>query len=495
MSAQESLQPGKPVGFNGSTLVYLWVGALVLIPENLVLKPLGGAGSPAQIIGLFAGAWWLGAQLGRTGPRAPSRRSYTLLSVLVFSGLILVSYIVAVSRPISELEISAADRGLLQFASWLGVFLLVATEMDGRAPLDRALRLLVGVVGIAALLGVTQFMTGTSFVDSISIPGLSPNQTLTSVYDRNGFARSAGTSIHPIEFGVLLTMTLPFALHYAVTDIRRSPLLRWAPLIAIAIAIPVAVSRSALIGVVVVLAIILPGWPAHRRRLTYAAVVAIVGVVYVAVPGLLGTLAGLFTGVGTDDSSLSRTDSYDLAFSFIERAPLLGRGFFTFLPEYRILDNQYLGLVIEMGIVGLASFLGIFLSGAIEASRLAAGAPDETSRSLARALTASVVAGACSYATFDALSFNQVACVTFFVLGGIAMLTRNQGPNGDFDLGPVQRPARQVREFDGTVGPGLDTRVWPGVGHSIAPKRIPAGEPSGSPYPRGRSNRSRRPSE
>lgn len=489
MSGPSSVQPRESAGFNGSTLVYLWIGALILLPENLVLKPLGGAGSPAQIIGLFAGAWWLGAQLGRTGPRPPSRRSRTLTAVLLFSGLILVSYIVAASRPISDLEISAADRGLLQFASWLGVFLLVSTEMEGRASLDRALRLLVGAVGIAAFLGVMQFMTGTSFVDGISIPGLSPNQTLTSVYDRNGFARSAGTSIHPIEFGVLLTMSLPFALHYAVAEPRRARLLRWAPLMAIAIAIPVAVSRSALIGVVVVLAIILPGWPAYRRRLTYAAVVAVLGVVYVAVPGLLGTLAGLFTGVGTDDSSLSRTDSYDLAFSFIERAPLLGRGFFTFLPEYRILDNQYLGLIIEMGIVGLVAFLGVLLTGAIEASRLAAGSSDETSRSLGRSLTASIVAAACSYATFDALSFNQVACLTFFVLAGIAMLTRMQAPSTDFDLGSTGRGGH-AKWLGGKFGRRVDPQVSQRFGpRGLSVRQMPEGQSPNRSNPRRRMPR------
>ncbi len=192
-------------------------------------------------------------------------------------------------------------------------------------------------------------MTGISVIDSITIPGLSSNQALTSIYDRNGFARSAGTSTHPIEFGVLMAMTLPLALHYAVTPSGRSAFLRWYPVAAIAVAIPVSISRSALIGVIVVLAIVLPSWPPRRRRFTYLSIVLVLGGVYVAVPGLLGTLVGLFTGIGSDDSAASRTNSYDLAGSFISRAPALGRGFSTFLTQYRILDNQYLGLLIETG--------------------------------------------------------------------------------------------------------------------------------------------------
>ena len=417
----------EPRGFSASTLLNLWIIALILVPANLVFKPLGGAGSPAQIMGLLAGGWWLGTQFGRDETRPATRRSYALVVMLAFVAIIVISYIVAASRPISDLELSSADRGLLEVLSWLGVFLLVCTELTSRAALDKTLRLLVTLVGIAAVLGVTQFITGISFVDSISIPGLSANQALTSIYGRNGFVRPAGTSTHPIEFGVLLAMTLPLALHYAISDAgRRSRFVRWMPVAAIAIAIPISISRSALIGVVIVLVTVLPGWPVRRRRITYIAIVIVLGTVYVAIPGLLGTLLGLFTGIGTDDSALSRTNSFELAASFIERAPLLGRGFSTFLTDYRILDNQYLGLLIETGIIGTILFLGLLLTGAYEASRLGAGAADARTRELGRSLMAAIVAAACAFATFDALAFNQVASLTFFLLGSVGLLTRLQ---------------------------------------------------------------------
>lgn len=439
MSAPRPLRTESP-GFNATTLLNVWVVALILIPATLVFKPLGAAGSPAQILGLFAGAWWLGAQFGRVGPRPAVRRSLVLLAMLLFSAVILVSYVIATTRPISELELSSADRGLLEVVSWLGVFLLVCTEVTSRAALDRTLRLLVLLVGVAATLGIFQFLTGISVVDSISIPGLSSNQALTSIYDRNGFARSAGTSTHPIEFGVLMAMTLPLALHYAVTATDRSAFVRWFPVAAIAVAIPVSISRSALIGVIVVLAIVLPSWPPRRRRITYLSIVLVLGGVYVAVPGLLGTLIGLFTGIGSDDSAASRTNSYDLAGSFIARAPALGRGFSTFLTQYRILDNQYLGLLIETGVIGLLVFLGLLITGAFEASRVAVGAPDASTRSLGRAVMASIIAGACAYATFDALAFNQVASLTFLMLGSVGLLTRLLPRRNEFLAPPDRRP-------------------------------------------------------
>ena len=78
----------------------------------------------------------------------------------------------------------------------------------------------------------------------------------------------------------------------------------------------------------------------------------------------------LFTGISQDDSARSRTDSYALAFDFIQQRPFFGRGFSTFLPTYRIIDNQYLGLLIETGVVGLLAFISLLVTALVVAGRL-----------------------------------------------------------------------------------------------------------------------------
>jgi O-antigen ligase len=150
----------------------------------------------------------------------------------------------------------------------------------------------------------------------------------------------------------------------------------------------------------------------------------LLGVVYVAVPGMLGTITQLFTGISSDTSAASRTDSYALAGQFIARAPVFGRGFATFLPAYRILDNQYLGTLIEMGVVGLVSVLALFLTGMWTAWRLRRQMAASPRRQLGHALLASVAAGALSFAFFDAFSFPQVAGLMFFVLGCVGAARR-----------------------------------------------------------------------
>ena len=409
--------------FDAVVLLTIWAGALLLVPANLVVKPLGAAGSPAQLLGLLAGAWWLGAQLDRSRatltPAQPVRRA-----ALVFVGAVLVSYVVATRRPIEAIELSSADRGLLIIVSWFGITLLSGDGIPSRERLDALLRRLVVMAGAVAVLGCVQFFSGMSFVDRLVIPGLSANNEVASIYARNGFARVAGTSTHPIEFGVMLTMVLPIALHYAFGDLHRTRLRRWWPVAAIAVAVPVTMSRSAVIGVVVVLAVLMPTWATAVRRRAYAAILGLLLVVYLAVPGLLGTMIRLFTGISGDDSAQSRTDSYAFAWQFIERAPVFGRGFSTFLPMYRILDNQYLGLLIETGVVGLVAFLVLIVTGIRVANRLRRASEDPALRSLLRSLVACIGSAACAVATFDAFGFAQVAGLLFLALGCVSALRR-----------------------------------------------------------------------
>lgn len=407
-------------------LLQVWVALLLLIPAALVFKPLGAAGSPAQVLGLGALAWWVAAQLVRSRPTQrvaqPVRGA-----MLVFVLAILLSYVAAMSRPIEALEKSAADRGILIVLSWLGILLMASDGLRTRAGIDAVLRLAVAASAVSAAVGVAQFITHQPIIDVIQIPGLTPNGTLTSIYDRNGFARAAGTATHPIEFGVMLAMMLPVALHYALAKDGRSALRRWTPVVAVAAAVPISMSRSTLLGLGLALVIVLPTWPVARRRIAYA-YIAVGGVlVYASVPGLLGTMSRLFTGISADDSALSRVDSLEIAVRYAAQHPFTGRGFATFLPNYRILDNQYLGLLVETGVVGVGALLGLLATGIVVASRIRRSPRDPLDASLATSLTASVAVAAMACATFDALGFPQVAGMLVLSLGCIAALARHNG--------------------------------------------------------------------
>lgn len=391
---------------------------LVGVPSVLVFAPLGGAGSPAQIIGLLMlGIWgYLQVQnpVSAPHPAQPVRAVFVAFVLCVAASFVLLT-----ARPVTSEESSLAMLGFVGVLGWAGVLLMAH---DGIGSLDRLevyLRRLAAAGGLLALLGIAQFITGRVFVDPDWFPGLSLNaqQTLGNLNQRSGFNRAAGTAVHPIEFGAVLAMTLPIALTFGLFDRSRGVLARWWPVAALSLAVVTAVSRSGYVAVVVSLLVLAPSWTPAIRRWGLVVGAGFLGLVAVAIPGMLGTMVGLFTAIGSDSSANSRVDSYPIALEFIGRAPVLGRGFGTFSTSYRILDNAYLGLAIELGLVGLATFVVLVVVGFVTALSARRHLEDPLQRALAQALAASLSAGAVGLLFYDGLGFPMAAVLLFCILG------------------------------------------------------------------------------
>ncbi|MCD9196885.1 O-antigen ligase family protein [Aeromicrobium wangtongii] len=398
------------------TLITVYLLLLVVIPSRLTVAPLGAAGSPAQLVGLLALGWWIFYEVQRTTQDPPGARPVRVMYIATACAFF-ASYVVAMSRPIDGTESSSADLGMVATAAWGGVLLLTN---DGVASWDRLyvlLRRLSLAGGAIALLGIVQFATGEALVDKISVPGLRANVDLTGIALRNGFNRPAGTALHPIEFGAAISMILPVALTMALNDRDRGAIRRWFPVVAIGFASGLSISRSALIASLVALVLLGVSWNPMRRLVGGLVVLVFGGAMFLTVPGLLGSLLGLFTGLGDDSSAQSRSGSYDIAGEFIARSPVFGRGLFTFLPRYRILDNQYLGLMIDVGILGLACFLGLIVAGMWCARAVRIHADDARTREIGQSLLAGIAGGACGFALFDGFSFPMAAGLFFLFLG------------------------------------------------------------------------------
>ncbi|WP_448071230.1 O-antigen ligase family protein [Georgenia yuyongxinii] len=417
------------------TWLTIYLVALLAIPSRLIIGPLGGAGSPSQLLGLASLVWWAWYHLSRSRTTGIGRQPVRLaLGAFILS--VAVSYVLAMLRPIERDEISSADLTLLAVLAWAGT-LLIAN--DGILTMDR-LQTLLGrlamAVGLLSVLGIIQFASDRSFVDMISVPGLVAHQSVGETFDRGQFTRPAGTSVHPIEYGMVLTMFLPVALHRGFYGFHLPAVARWSPLAAVALVIPLTLSRSAILGTVLSLAILVPTWPRTRRRISLIAVSALAVIMFVAVPGLIGTLSGMFTGIGEDSSAASRTGSYAIAGEFFARAPLLGRGLGTFLPRYRILDNQLLLLVIEIGILGLLTFLAMIITAVWCMIRLRRRVRDERVRDLAQSMVASLAAGLASLALFDGFSFPMATGALFLMIGLTGALWRLGTVGQDLPPGP-----------------------------------------------------------
>ena len=81
------------------------------------------------------------------------------------------------------------------------------------------LRRLAFAAGLVALLGLAQYVTGELFVDRIRMPGLTAG-TRGGPSARAPVLRPSGTSMSPIEYGVVLGMVLPLAIVCASVQSR-----------------------------------------------------------------------------------------------------------------------------------------------------------------------------------------------------------------------------------------------------------------------------------
>jgi hypothetical protein len=429
--------PGREVGrrasalesvlerFDAVTVLTVMVILLVAIPSYLTVKAVGAAGTPANLVGMLGLLWWANARLV---PSLEVGRGFQpiRLGLAAFAASLLASYAAAFSgATLLGLESRAADRGILKLIAWSGMALLAADAITSRERLGQLLRRIVIAGVFLSGLGILQFATGFDVRPWINIPGLSTDASFDLIGQRAAFRRVGGTAMHPIEFGVVLALILPIALHYAFNPKPGTKLYRWIAVAVILVGIPMSLSRSAILGLFASFLVLFVTWPGGRRL--QALIVAPVFAVAMrfAVPGLLGTIRNLFGTITADSSFQTRTDDYAAVGPLIAKHPWLGRGFGTYLPElYRFVDNQYLLSVVETGFVGLALLLFLLLVGIGTARGARRRSPDPLTRDLAQSLAASVMVALVSFVTFDALSFPMVSAFTFLILGCAGALWR-----------------------------------------------------------------------
>ena len=450
LGCPSQLQPGQSASpsIDAVAAISIHVFLLLIVPSNLTIAGLAAYGRPSLIWGLLLLLWWIVWRLQASPPSASSFRQPVKLFFLAFMTIALISFSAALLRGQPMDQISPAMSALVRIASWAGVLLVAMDGVTKPQQLVRVLRLLVIVGGALALLGLAQFATGQTFLAWVSaLPGIQFNADDT-VSARGTFSRGAGTAIHPLELVTVLIGVLPMAIVCGVTrgfaDGReKRGLLWWAPAGLIVMACLVSVSRSAIIGLLVASMVSLPAVP--RRQRWTAVVLALLGAVVLsaAVPGLFSTIVNLFAGASEDSSTQSRTDALARVPEFMASSPLLGAGFGTFLPRYYIFDNQWVMLLVELGILGTIAFAGFILASTWSALRAKKMARSEQDVMLGQSLAASVIALGTAYSFFDALAFPMSAGLLFLTAGLSAALYRiteeAHSPGGTNDPGSRSR--------------------------------------------------------
>ncbi|MCC4908024.1 O-antigen ligase [Microbacterium sp. cx-59] len=412
-------------GMDAVSMLTVYIVLLYGFPSNLALSFLGSYGRPQFLWGLVLLLWWVLSRFQPpTLPRSVSQPVRLALCVLLV--VFLLSFAQAMLRGQPADQISPAVSSLARLLSWTGVALVA---MDGIRTMDELMTLVRRVAlagGLVAALGLLQFATDQPIIDFLSgLPGFSGDAG--GIDSRGGFIRASGTATHPLEYAIAISVALPLAVASAIIGDHGHKRLRWwLPVMTVAMASFLAVSRSAVIGFIVATVAVIPGLPRRFRGVVMVVVVtAFVGAM-LTVPGLYGTIVGMFLGIGTDTSTQSRTVALDLAPQFLASSPLLGAGTGTFLPRYRIFDNEWIHTAVEVGILGVAALAALFAVAIWSAWRASRESSLEDLQVVGRCLAACVVTIAVLFSLFDAFAF-PMAPGTAFLIFGLCAAARTVG--------------------------------------------------------------------
>jgi hypothetical protein len=369
------------------------------------------------------------ARLRRSGLEAP----------LALIAVATIGSVLANSGRIHNLDVSPDVLKTLTFsASYFLVFYLVVSVVRSPEDVDLALKVLAGCGALIAVLAVIESRTQYNVFDHLSsvFPLLKPGSFDTSL-QRGAEHRAFGPAQHPIALGALLVILVPVAGYVAY--VTRA--WRWrVTMLVLATGALAGVSRTTVVMLVPMVLVMFVLRPVQTKRLWPALIPAVV-LIHFAVPGTLGTLKASFFPQGGlvasqkvhpgSQSSAGRIADIGPSLDELSPKPLFGLGLGTRITtgiraNDRLLDDQWLGILLDTGVAGLAGWAWLFL----RFIRRAGGAArhDLSSRGWRlAAITSSVAAFGLGMFLFDAFSFIQVNFV-FIVLLALGAVTLAHPP-------------------------------------------------------------------
>jgi O-antigen ligase len=443
------------VGLHPLPVLTLFVAPLVLVAGQRVLLAWGtllgailvvilfvpirrytvGGGLPIELepyrvlIAVVLLCWLLALAADRsvrwraTGLEAP---------IIVFGMGILISLALNIGR-VNEVS-DVVIKQVSFFASFFLTTYFVASVIKTQSQLDRILRLVVLGGAVLAAAALFEWRSGENLFNGLGriLPFLQYQDIGDAMLRGNG-ARALASAQHPIALGAVLVMLLPLTVYLYRRDGRVYWLVCSALLTLGALA---SGSRTAALMLITLGVAFL--WLKRAEALRLAPLMLpLILVIQVVMPGTLGTFRGILqpSHIISEQSAEMGTGSgriADLGPSLAEfsQAPFVGQGFGTRVVSRdgepggaQILDDQWLGLLLEVGAIGTLGLLWLF---ARAVRRLARRARSDTSPEswLATTLAAALMAYAVGMFTFDAFAFIQVTFFCFVMLGFTAVVLR-----------------------------------------------------------------------
>lgn len=414
----------------------------VSVPVNLPVDSTLDRALLPVVVGLWA-SWFL---VGRAREALRARPTIIDVAIVLLLTTAVLSVVLNAQTLIVVDEFTISTKKLAILASWVLFFYVVTTGL--RTSELAAFATLTVVLAAAAGAGVLyEYRSGVNVFYDWTAKLLPPSFPVRAAPADPEFGRESvtGPTSHAIAIATLLAMSLPFAL----TGFMRSATTRNRILHGLAITLILAgciatVRRTGALGPAAALITLVIYRPRQMFRLLPLGLFVVLATQVLA-PNAPSRVKAQFVDLFSDNSVQGRTSDYDPVTPDVRNELIIGRGFGSYDPSHhRFLDNEWLGRVIETGIIGALAYLFLILAIVFVAHR--------ASRSrdpVRRAVGVSVVAGAAVYATtnavFDALAFPQAPYMLFFLaaLAAVAADVGDEDLSRQLPLSAASRPRQR----------------------------------------------------
>lgn len=393
------------------------------------------------------GLWFAGRVV--SGP--PRSRLFGTIDILAFLYLMatILSYANAAVGARPGARVSAGDLTLVLTLAYLGILMFAMEVVTVERQIYWLVNLLLLGCAFMAAVAIAEFATGLQLAERLRPPGFSVppfnGEGALAAPQRLGLTRVFGTAQGSIEFSAVLSVCLPLAIFDALKGPTRAMRRIGATAtVLILVAVPLAVSRTGIVGVSLGLVLTYVGLDTELRSKVLRRGLLLLAVAAVVVPTSVSVFSQVLVNFTAEDENLDlqgRAGDYTIVRSIVLERPILGSGLATFDPrQARIvdgrrvrnlyLDNQYLGSLVNSGLIGLAALVALPIGGIAVARASKRRTENERLALLAHCAGVSLIVSAVTWGLYDAFAF-RTAMATFFlvlaIVGSLDSVTRSEG--------------------------------------------------------------------
>jgi hypothetical protein len=468
-SAVGAPELARPDDWPNTTRILPWLlaGFLVmifLIPFDAISLPIpipmDGKFDRPMLIAL-AGLWFttLIAVRGPARPRVVISRVH--VAVLVLFSVCCLGAVVNATALLNLSEFELVLKKLSLLASYVLFFFIVASVVRP-TEVPRFVKFGLGLAMITAVGTVLEYRMGSNLFYEMSaklLPGTVEAPLDVATTDGIGRITVFGSTAHPLEVATMLGMMVPFALVGILDSRERREKILYGVALAVLLAGSLATQRkTSVIAPMAGVLVIMAYRPRGLVKQLVPLAIALVFVIQAAAPGVMWSLYSQLnpSRITSVESSKDRASDYDGVWPDISSHLMLGRGYQSYEGfKYRILDNEYLALLIGVGVIGLLLYIAILVATMTSAHATIRG-PDPRKARYALAASATVAVLATATFLFNVLAFPHVPYLFFFIAGLIVALRQ---PSLSAWRPPVASAPSRVRLHEIAPPPPAGDRV------------------------------------